>query len=100
MTHNPAHATQVLDPRRRVVLLDTGTMGAEARAGEAVTNPSEAGVLCAVVGALLGGRVAAGSIGIISPYKAQVLCTGLQCGAAFALCMQQQLCLLVAWQGN
>ena len=34
------------------MLLDTGPMGAaaaEARAGEAVTNPSEAGVLCAVV---------------------------------------------------
>lgn len=77
---------QVLDPQRRVVLLDTTRMGAaaaEARAGEAVTNTAEAGVLCAIVAALVAGRVAAGSIGIISPYKAQVRCPGVcTCGSA------------------
>ena len=68
-----SHCTQVLAPHRRALFLDTDGMPApEVRAGDALSNPTEAAVLTDIVKALALGQVPLGDIGIISPYRAQV----------------------------
>lgn len=44
----------------------------EVRAGDALSNPTEAAVLTDIVKALALGQVPLGDIGVISPYRAQV----------------------------
>ena len=63
----------VLDPSRRVVFLDTSAMPApEMKAGEAITNPSEAEIVLTLVKAAVRAGLPASSLGLVSPYNRQV----------------------------
>jgi DNA replication ATP-dependent helicase Dna2 len=69
----PSWLVEVLDPRRRVVFLDTSSMPApEVKVGEAVTNPSEADITLFLVTAAVRAGLPASAIGLISPYNRQV----------------------------
>lgn len=69
----PSWLLQALEPRRRVVFLDTSAMPApEVKIGEAVTNPSEADITLYLVTAAVRAGLPAHAIGLISPYNRQV----------------------------
>lgn len=64
---------QVLQPNQRAVFLDTDAMPCpEVQAGDTFSNSGEAAVVRQIVTALQLGGVALQTIGIISPYRAQV----------------------------
>ncbi|KAL0030927.1 hypothetical protein WJX79_001622 [Trebouxia sp. C0005] len=82
----PDWLVQVLIPHRRGLFLDTDGMPApEVRAGDALSNPREAAVLTDIVKALDLGKVPLSDVGVISPYRAQVL-------------LLQRLCKDMAWK--
>ncbi|KAL0046566.1 hypothetical protein WJX82_003944 [Trebouxia sp. C0006] len=82
----PDWLVQVLIPHRRALFLDTDGMPApEVRAGDALSNSREAAVLTDIVKALDLGKVPLSDVGVISPYRAQVL-------------MLQRVCKDLAWK--
>ena len=65
---------QVLEPKRRVLLLDTSALpGAEeSQAGDQLSNPAEAAMIMRIVESLLEAGIQPGAIGVISAYRSQV----------------------------
>ena len=71
---------QVLQPEQRVVFLDTdslGPAGRELQQGDAISNPTEAGLAGQVVDAMIAAGLSEQQIGVLSPYRAQVMCLGV-----------------------
>lgn len=83
---HPTHIyTQVLDPQRRVLFLDTAEAGArEALAGDTLSNAGEAGLVVEVLQAAAAAGIAQERVGVISPYRAQVEACWLWCAAWLA----------------
>ena len=67
-------AKQVLEPKRRVLFLDTSALpgACECQAGDQLSNPAEADMIMRIVESLQGAGIQTGSIGVISPYRSQV----------------------------
>jgi superfamily I DNA and/or RNA helicase len=67
-------AMQALDPKRRVLFLDTSALpdAGECLAGDQLSNPTEASMVMRIVDGLLEAGVQMTSIGLISPYRSQV----------------------------
>lgn len=67
---------QALQPQQCAVFLDTDALPApEVQAGDALSNPQEANIVKQLVTALHVGGVALQNIGVISPYRSQVMHT-------------------------
>ncbi len=73
---------QVLQPEQRVVFLDTdslGVAGRELQQGDAISNPTEAGLAGQVVDAMVAAGLSEQQIGVLSPYRAQVSLSWCAC---------------------
>ena len=68
-------AMQVLEPKQRVLFLDTSTLpdAAECQAGDQLSNPAEADTIMRIVESFQQLGIQSSSIGIISPYRSQVI---------------------------
>ncbi len=83
---------QALEPKRRVLFLDTSALpgAGECQAGDQLSNPAEADTIMRIVDSLQGAGIRTGSIGVISPYRSQV--------SPFSA-LQARHCILSATQG-
>lgn len=67
----------MLDPHRRVLFLDTNSMGGrEDRKEGSPSNAAEAGILMQVVASMCAASVSQSDICLVSPYRAQVNSSG------------------------
>ena len=68
-------AMQVLEPKQRVLFLDTSALpdAAECQAGDQLSNPAEADMIMRIVENFHQLGVQSSSIGIVSPYRSQVI---------------------------